>query len=67
MMFGLHLFTSFDTWWPNIEAAVIWAGPPTGFAQWQHLRAKKSRNELHAKLDHLHSCLGFGAKPEDTP
>ncbi len=67
MLFGLHLLTPFDTWWPNIEAAVFWAGPPTAFAQWQHLRAKKSRNQLHAKLDELHTHLRVGQEPEDTP
>lgn len=67
MVFGLHLFTAFDTWWPNIEAAVIWAGPPTGFALWQHLHAKKSRAALHAKLDMLHKHLGVGQNQENTP
>lgn len=55
-----HVFPPFDTWWPNIVAAVVWGTPAAGVAGWHGVRAHKSRKALHAKVDALHAHLGIG-------
>ncbi len=57
MLFGLHVFTAFDTWWPNIEAAVLWAGPPTVYAFVQHKRAARRHRRMHEQIHELHAHL----------
>jgi len=54
-----HVFTPFDTWWPNIEAAFIWGTPAGAVAIWRTVKTHRSHREIHQKLDALHAHLGI--------
>lgn len=70
-MIWSHIFTPFDTWWPNIEGAVVWGLPAVATWLWQHRKlvvrdaqhavslaaAQHKLDALHAKADVTHEKL----------
>ena len=58
------IFTPFETWWPNIEAAVLCAIPGVGGWLWQHRKLvrlvvehKHQMDVAHAKIDALQDTV----------
>ncbi len=47
----VHIFTPFDTWWPNIEAAVVWGTPAAVLAIVHAARTRRLHRDVQDKLD----------------